>query len=49
VVVTLKDKVTQPPNSFRHATELAAIVSSLHSTDDITSDKPIFMIVTDGG
>ena len=33
VVVILKDQVTQPSNSFRHATELAAIVGSLHSTD----------------
>jgi len=36
-------------NSFRHATELAAIVGSLHSTDNVTGDNPIFVIVTDGG
>jgi len=34
---------------FRHATELASIVDSLHSTDKVTSDKPIFAIVTDVG
>ena len=49
VVVTLKDKVTQPSNSFRHVTELAAVVGNLHSTDNVTSDNPIFVIVTDGG
>ena len=27
---------------FGHATELASIVGSLHSTDKVTSDKPIF-------
>ena len=36
-------------NSFSHATELAAIVGSLHSTNNVTSDNPIFVIATDGG
>jgi len=48
-MVTLQDKVTQPSDSFRPATELASIVGSLHSTDKVSSDKPIFVIVIDGG
>jgi len=34
---------------MRHATELAAIVGGGHSADGVTSSRPKFVVVTDGG
>ena len=49
VVVTCKDKVTQPSSALRHATELTLIVTTNCSTDGLSSDKPVLVLVTDGG
>ena len=44
--VTVKDKVTQPSNALRHATEL---ISTHFSEDGHTSAQSIAIIVSDGG
>jgi len=49
VVLTLKDKATQPSSAMWHATYLAAIVGASNSANDIKSNMPIFAVVTDGG
>ena len=43
-VVTNKDKVTQPSNAFRHATEVTSLIKSLHSPT-----QPIVALISDGG
>ena len=47
--VTCKDKVTQPSSPQRHAAELTSIVTMNFSSDCVRSDKPILVLVTDGG
>ena len=47
--VTYKDKVTQPSSPQRHAAELTSIVTMNFSSDKVRSDKPILVLVTDGG
>ena len=49
VAVPLKDKVTQLSSAMRYATELAAVLRAKYSSDSITSDKAVFVVVTDGG
>lgn len=47
--VTVKDKVTQPSNALRHATELTDLISTHFSEDGHTSAQSIAVIVSDGG
>ena len=42
--VTNKDKVTQPSNAFRHATEVTNLIKSLHSPT-----QPIVALISDSG
>ena len=42
--VTNKDKVTQPSNAFRHATEVTNLIKSLSSPT-----QPIVALISDGG
>ena len=47
--VCCKDKVTQASNPFRHSSELASIIRKKMTEDCTVSDKPILVIVSDGG
>lgn len=47
--VTNKDKVTQPSNALRHATELTDLIATHFSADGHISAKPIAIVVSDGG
>ena len=48
-LVCCKDKVTQASNPFRRSSELASIKRKKMTADCTVSDKPILVIVSDGG
>ncbi len=47
--VTLKEKIFEPSNPVRHATETIKILRSVHSDDDVNLNKPILLKMSDGG
>lgn len=47
--VCCKDKVTQASDPFRHSSELASILRMNMSEDRTVPDKPVLVIVSDGG
>ena len=47
--VGLKDKVTQPSSPVRHATELSFLLKSPVFDNESVANKPILVIVSDGG
>lgn len=49
VYITLKDKICQPSNPFRHAAETIKIVRSYFSHYDVNTSKPIIVRYTDVG
>lgn len=49
VDVTVKDKVFTPSSPIRHIAESIKIVRNEHSSDGLSSDKPVLFVYTDGG
>lgn len=49
VFVTLKDKATQPSSPLRHSCEITSVVQTNFSQDGSRSNKPVMVIVSDGG
>jgi hypothetical protein len=48
--VTIKDKIFEPSNPFRHASELLHIIRrDFSEQDDLAMDKPVLILFTDGG
>jgi len=47
--VTNKDKITQPSNALRHATEITNLLRTHFSEDGRTCAMPLLLIVSDGG
>lgn len=47
--VCLKDKVTQPSSALRHGIELLKLFRSHFSEDGVFADKPVLVVVSDGG
>ena len=48
-VVCCKDKVNQPSSALRHSTELSSFIQTNFSTNGKAADKPILVVVSDGG